>query len=637
MSISRKDRLLEATRKTVITTGTITGLLFSSGAFAGFCLDAPVNGEVYKLANEGSGLSLEVVSKSTDDNVPYMQFFGRSKLNNQKFTVTDLGNDQWKIEALHSGKALSSADTLLQMTSAEDDNQAWTLQPALTGGYHLVSVGSGKMIAAESDLSSAAVSLVSANATPSDLQTWYFNPVNATCSSVAIRVDGGAADSKVMLTWEKPVGEVQQLEIFYDTDSHAEGRTRIASIDPTARSYTATGLENGTDYWFWVRYMVDGVWYNSNAFHSAPDAKYPLLSQISNPIKTELETYKDEFLTGTLAADKTLADNVISWQLDNGGFYKHKLSVYSNPWDGESAKSKWHGKVINADGTETKIPIGTIDNDATVRELMFLADVYQRSGEEKYRTATRKAFDFLIEMQFSKGGFPQVYPARSGTLYSNYVTYNDNAMVRVMYMLDKAREANWPFNGDVLTNEQRSAAKKATKKGIKYTRRAQIFTNGERTLWCGQHDPENYDPLGARSYELPGRDAKASALIIAYLMTQPQTADIKEVVESGLAFYRKPDTYKTDTKYIKRSKSSTDDTYNPFQPKTGTTTWYRFYELDSDIPFFSGRLPTDKIPGNGKQYDIMDVEPERRYGYEWGGSYGTKLLRLANNVGYTAE
>jgi hypothetical protein len=30
----------------------------------------------------------------------------------------------------------------------------------------------------------------------------------------------------------------------------------------------------------------------------------------------------------------------------------------------------------------------------------------------------------------------------------------------------------------------------------------------------------------------------------------------------------------------------------------------------------------------------MDIEPERRYGYQWGGSYGSKLLAYAKSVGY---
>jgi hypothetical protein len=47
-----------------------------------------------------------------------------------------------------------------------------------------------------------------------------------------------------------------------------------------------------------------------------------------------------------------------------------------------------------------------------------------------------------------------------------------------------------------------------------------------------------------------------------------------------------------------------------------------------------GRTKNDNPPGTGKQYDIMNVEAERRYGYEWGGSYGTKLFAYTKTVGY---
>lgn len=39
-------------------------------------------------------------------------------------------------------------------------------------------------------------------------------------------------------------------------------------------------------------------------------------------------------------------------------------------------------------------------------------------------------------------------------------------------------------------------------------------------------------------------------------------------------------------------------------------------------------------PGVGKKYGIMEIEAERRYGYEWDGSYASKLLTYSERVGY---
>ena len=125
-----------------------------------------------------------------------------------------------------------------------------------------------------------------------------------------------------------------------------------------------------------------------------------------------------------------MADNIITWQMPHGGWYKNDKSVYAAPWNGTAARSGWTGA--------NNVELGTIDNNATVTEMMFLADVYRRSSDTKYRDSARKGMEFLLTMQVASGGFPQVYPARAGTTYSNYVTFNDNAMARVLIFLDQA-------------------------------------------------------------------------------------------------------------------------------------------------------------------------------------------------------
>ncbi|KYF74416.1 pectate lyase [Sorangium cellulosum] len=328
-----------------------------------------------------------------------------------------------------------------------------------------------------------------------------------------------------------------------------------------------------------------------------------------------------------LAADRSLADNMLTWQMPHGGFYKNKKDVYQAPWNGTDARSGWSGK--------DDVELGTIDNDATVTELLFLADVYHRSGDARYRDGAREALDFLLTMQYPSGGFPQVYPARAGsTSYSNYVTFNDNAMARVMVLLDHIVKLKPPVGGDLFTDAQRSSAATAVAQGIDFILKAQILQDGVKTVWCAQHDPVTYEPRGGRSYELESKSGKESVGVIAFLMSQPQTADVKEAVHAAIAWYKSSSVKVEDTAYVKRPSGSADDSYNPIQTKAGSAMWYRFYDLDQDVGFFSGRLPTDNPPGVGKKYDIMEIEPERRYGYEWGGSYGTKLFAYSDTVGY---
>jgi len=343
-----------------------------------------------------------------------------------------------------------------------------------------------------------------------------------------------------------------------------------------------------------------------------------MLSQTGNPINDELDNYKS-WLGSSLDADKTRADNMITWQLDHGGFYKNDESTYDAPWNGSAARSGWTG----SGGVE----LGTIDNDATVTELMFLADVYQRSGDSKYRDAARDALEFLLTMQYESGGWPQVYPARTGTTYSNHVTFNDGAMARVLILLDHAVHQKAPLDGDLFTDDQRTRMETAIAGGVDFILNAQIVQADAKTVWCAQHDPETYAPRGARDYELPSKSGKESMLVTAFLMSQPQTAEVEDAVRSALAWYRSPVVQEADTAYVKRPSGSTDDSWNPIQAKSGSTMWYRFYDLQQDVGIFADRSGI-------KQYDIMAIDAERRYGYEWGGNYGSELIQYADSVGY---
>ncbi|MEO7493336.1 MAG: pectate lyase [Massilia sp.] len=353
----------------------------------------------------------------------------------------------------------------------------------------------------------------------------------------------------------------------------------------------------------------------------------PVLNQTGNPAYPLITTYTSWLSTNSdsaaaLAADKTKADNIVSWQMPHGGFYKSP-SWYSAKWNGTDPRSGWFGA--------NNVELGTIDNDATVTEIMFLANVFSRTGNAVYRGAARKALDFILNMQYASGGFPQVYPERPNS-YSNYVTFNDNAMVRALMLLDHAAKFKAPLNSGLFTNTQIARIEPAIAKAVDYILQAQIVQGGVKTVWCAQHDPVNFAPLGARSYELPSKSGLESVQVVAFLMTRPQSATVAASAKAAIAWYKRSAVQLKDTGYDSVGAAATNT--SPFITKVGTTTWYRFYDLTADTGFFSGRLPTDSPPGTGKQYDIMNVEPERRYGYQWGGSYGTKLFAYTNTVGY---
>lgn len=103
-------------------------------------------------------------------------------------------------------------------------------------------------------------------------------------------------------------------------------------------------------------------------------------------------------------------------------------------------------------------------------------------------------------------------------------------------------------------------------------------------------------------------------------MTQAQTPEIAAAVKGGLDWFRSPLIYLANTYYDKNVEAK-------FVAKTGSKTWYRFYNLDTNNGFFSYR--------DGKTYyNIMDISAERRNGYSWGGGYGDAISAYAASVGY---
>ncbi|NUU77050.1 pectate lyase [Paenibacillus xylanilyticus] len=314
------------------------------------------------------------------------------------------------------------------------------------------------------------------------------------------------------------------------------------------------------------------------------------------------------FSTGDMAKDTAYALNMVSWQLPHGGFFKAMEEKYKSSWDGITPRSDWK----DSKGVE----LGTFDNDATTTEIRFLADMYEKTGNPLFRDSVRKAVDFILVSQYPSGGWPQVYPQRGN--YSDSVTYNDNAMVRTMVLIDDIIEKRKGFNNDILSEDTRGKLEKALDNGIAYTLKAQIINDGVPTVWGAQHDPSTYAPVSGRAYELASKSGSESVAITAFLMSRPQTPEIERAAKGALRWF---DQVREDgTKYNRQGPVY-------FEPDPTSVIWYRFYNVEEDAPFYADR--------DGKKYmDIMDISEERRNGYSWAGNYARNLLQLASDQGY---
>lgn len=319
-----------------------------------------------------------------------------------------------------------------------------------------------------------------------------------------------------------------------------------------------------------------------------------------------------KYFTGDLEKDKVTADNILTYQINGGWSKEARTYVEKNgPWDGTSKRATW----INDAGVE----LATIDNNGTTDEILFLSYMYGQTKDERYKTAALQGVEMLLKMQYASGGWPQVYPARGN--YSDYVTFNDNAMVRVLNVLTLIKDRKFPFNNGVADEELAAKIGTALDKGLDYILKAQIVSNGQLTAWCAQSDPVTYEPKEARAYEHPSISGSESIGIIAYLMSLPnQTPEVKKAVDSALRYFQE---VRVDGK--KLDKKDPNGEFIVTDP--ARTLWYRFYEIGTNQPIFSGRDGIIK-------HKLNEIELERITGYTWAGEWPAKILKIAATTGY---
>lgn len=203
-----------------------------------------------------------------------------------------------------------------------------------------------------------------------------------------------------------------------------------------------------------------------------------------------------------------------------------------------------------------------------------------------------------------------MWPKRGN--YSDQITLNDNAMVRVMVlMMDIANSAS-PFDTDIIDDATRGKMKSALDKAVNFLLKAQIVNNGNLTVWCAQHDTSSLAPVGARAYELASKSGSESAGAVWFLMNWPdQTEAIQNAIKGAITWYKKT---KVTGLYFNKKAGT-------FEKRDGNVLWYRFYEVNSDDYFFC-----DRDGASSKTQDFTKISEERRTGYQWAGDYGTALI-----------
>jgi PelA/Pel-15E family pectate lyase len=307
--------------------------------------------------------------------------------------------------------------------------------------------------------------------------------------------------------------------------------------------------------------------------------------------------HPDDWYRGDEA--KRMAASVLSYQSPRGAWPKN-IDTATQPYTG--AKE-------NLDGT--------FDNGATTFELRFLARMINANPDEAaYKQAFFKGLDHILEAQYANGGWPQFHPPGDG--YHRYITFNDGAMARVMFVLDEIIKK--PQEYDFVPEAKRQAAKAAWDKGIDAILECQVKVDGKLTAWCSQHDEKDFSPRPARTFEPVSLTASETIGIVHVMMAVEKPGP--QIIAAVDAAHE----YLNEVKLtgIRVEDRPTEGTPRGFEryvieDSSAPPLWARFYEIGTNKPIFCDRDGVIK-------YKLSDIGIERRTGYKWYGTWPKAFL-----------
>ena len=272
-----------------------------------------------------------------------------------------------------------------------------------------------------------------------------------------------------------------------------------------------------------------------------------------------------------------IADNVLLWQRNNGGWPKNEDMINVSV-----AESRNIRKNRKAEDTN-------FDNGATYTQLRYLAMVYELTPTLKYKKAFLEGLDYVLEAQYDNGGWPQYYPNftdynednsdHNPEGYTQYVTFNDNAMIGIMELLHDIayNHSSYAF----VDEERRQRATQALEKGIDCTLKTQLSAEGKLAGWCAQYDEKTLEPRWGRHFEPPVLSSHETAGIVQFLMRIDQPSpELINAIQSAVQWMNE---VKIQSAMVLESSGEEVTT----EEAGGDFTWAHYYELEIEEPVFA--------------------------------------------------
>ncbi|MDB5209870.1 MAG: pectinesterase, partial [Sediminibacterium sp.] len=314
------------------------------------------------------------------------------------------------------------------------------------------------------------------------------------------------ADAPIYLNVSNPQNVIQWGHRVYFYHSHREGGDYAWHADNLQTAEGSVTETKITPEWVFA-----GKWNPSQQpTDITPVQKIPTLAKDPQPASTHQNAQTD-----------SVAENMLVYQRAVGGWPKavNEIKIDYNKKLTEAEKTVIRNDSMHIDAT--------IDNAATMREIRYLAKAYKKTNNLFYLRSAEKGVRYYLKAQYANGGWPQYYP--DSALYRSQITYNDDAMMNVMNVLQDIVESKNDL--EVIDRVSVPAIITAVQRGVQCILKTQITVNGKLTVWCAQYNKKSLQPEMARKFELASLSGSESVGITRFLMRMKNpSSEIKQSI-----------------------------------------------------------------------------------------------------------